>query len=83
MQHSPSCRRGWSRRARTPRQADAGVVGGLQHKLVWCFWLRVVVSTVGISTRERGGYDARLVVRPTAKPSVTGTKMESAGEVKT
>lgn len=26
--------------------------------------------------------DARLVVRPTAKPSVMGTKMASAGEAK-
>lgn len=28
------------------------------------------------------GRDLRLVVRPTAKPSVMGTKMASAGEAK-
>lgn len=36
-----------------------------------------------IYQQEWGQEWVRWVARPTAKPSATGTKMESAGEVKT
>lgn len=58
------------------------VAGGLRHRLAWCFWLWVVVVSL-VLVRDEVGYDIRLVVRPTAKPSVMGTKMAIAGEAKT